>query len=372
MLQSDMVTLRLFRQDAPFRQLEARSFEGGELTIGRDPNAGWSIDDPDLTVSRMHCSVALKDGILTLTDVSANGVLIGQHRRRPPAGRPMAIAAGESFRFGKFMILVDAAGPESPAPPAEPPVRAPQSLEATTLAFDAPFNSPMLKNMEVGPKDLAVPRDWAASPASAAAAPAPRSETAANLLDAFCAGAGLDASAFAGEDPATLMRRLGEVYRQMVLGLSDQMDARTSLKADYRMDRTTVGAADNNPFKWAPAQRVAVDLLRPRDDGFLSGQSAVESSFGDMKKHLLCMLAGLRAALATTLDAVDPAKIGARLDGRSFVLKNRDAAAWAEYANVYRHLSAEAADNRDSEINRAFRAAYDQRLRELDAMDGRS
>ncbi len=244
-----VVTLRLFRQDAPFRQLEARSFAGGELSIGRDPSAGWPIEDPDRTVSRLHCSVALKDGILTLTDTSVNGVLIGQQRERLPAGEPVALAPGESFRLGKFMILVDADSVEAtnlPATPSPEAALAAQALESTTLAFDAPFSQPLLQPSQVTPGDLAVPSRWSVD----GEAPAPtrvRGDTAAALLDAFCEGAGLEPSAFAGEDPAVLMRGLGAVYQQMVLGLSDQMKARASLKTDYRMDRTTVGPADNNP-----------------------------------------------------------------------------------------------------------------------------
>ena len=46
----------------------------------------------------------------------------------------------------------------------------------------------------------------------------------------------------------------------VVLGMTDLMDERTSVKADYRMDRTTVRAEGNNPFKWARPQRLAVDL----------------------------------------------------------------------------------------------------------------
>ena len=49
------------------------------------------------------------------------------------------------------------------------------------------------------------------------------------------------------------------------------MGERTSVKSAYRMDRTTVGAAGNNPFKWADAHRVGVDMLRAGNDGFLAG-----------------------------------------------------------------------------------------------------
>ncbi|MET0293373.1 MAG: type VI secretion system-associated FHA domain protein TagH, partial [Phenylobacterium sp.] len=190
--------------------------------------------------------------------------------------------------------------------------------------------------------------------------------TAGSLLDAFCAGAKLDAGAFSGEDPHEVMRRLGAVYQQMVLGLADLMDERTCVKADYRMDRTTVRAEGNNPFKWAKPQRLAVDLLKVRQDGFLSGQAAVKSSFEDMKKHLLCLLAGMRGALTTSLDSLSPAQVEAELKGESFILKNRASAAWNVYGRLYAKFLTQAHDDPDSPVNRDFRAAYEAQLRALD------
>ncbi len=90
-----------------------------------------------------------------------------------------------------------------------------------------------------------------------------------------------------------------------------------------------------------------------------------------MKKHVLCLLSGLRAVLSSTLQALDPRAIEGRLAGRSFLLKSRDAAAWEEYAKVHEALGLDAAESRDSAVNRAFRAAYDQRLQQLDAMGRR-
>ena len=167
------------------------------------------------------------------------------------------------------------------------------------------------------------------------------------------------------------MQRLGAVYRHMVLGLSDVMGERTALKSEYRMVRTTIRAEDNNPLKWAPPQKVAAELLKDADEGFLAGPEAVTESFQDIKKHLLCMLAGLRAALSSTLDALAPGRIEDAIKDQSFVLKPRGAVAWSEYAKVYAELRREAEDNADSPVNREFRAAYEKQLIELDRMASR-
>ena len=158
-----------------------------------------------------------------------------------------------------------------------------------------------------------------------------------------------------------MMERLGAVYRHMVLGLSDVLGERTALKNEYRMVRTTIQADENNPFKWAPPQKVATELLRAANDGFLDGPAAVAESYQDVKKHLLCMLAGLaRRPVRRYLDALAPAKIEEAIKEQSFVLKPRAAVAWAEYVKTYGQFRKEAEDSADSPVNRAFR----ERLRE--------
>ncbi|MDP3747873.1 MAG: type VI secretion system-associated FHA domain protein TagH [Phenylobacterium sp.] len=334
--------LRLFRQSDPFQLMESRELTEGELVIGRDAAAGWTIADPERSISRNHCVIALRAGRLTLRDTSSNGVFVGARRDRLPPGEPAAIEAGDTLRLGGYLIVVEAA-------------------EAENGAFDAPFSGPMLKPVAITEATLAVPSAWTGP--EAVEAPSDGS-----LLDAFCNGARLDASAFSGEDPVEVMRRLGAVYQQMVLGLGDLMSERTSVKTEYRMTRTTVRAEGNNPFKWAPAQRVAADLLRPRGEGFLSGPAAVKASFQDMKKHLLCMMAGLRAAVGSTLEALAPEEAEARLKGQSLVLKNRDAMAFGEYVKLHAEFRMRADGDPDSPVNQAFKAAYERQLTELDAM----
>jgi predicted component of type VI protein secretion system len=347
-----MYTLRLFHRTDPFHQLEARDLDAGELAIGRDSSADWTISDPERTISRQHCVVSVNDGALTLRDLSANGVFLGAGRERLPPDAPAPVAVGETIRLGDYMIVVEA---RSFAP--EP--------AADEDAFDAPFTRPILAEPRIGPNAVAVPSDWSE--------PAPRTAPSndASLLDAFCAGARLDASMFAGEEPAEVMRRLGAAYQQMILGLGDLMRERTSLKSGYRMERTRVRAEGNNPFKWASGQRLAVDLLRGGQDGFLPAPQAVGASFADLKKHLLCMLAGMRAAIGETLQSLSPEAIEAPLKGQSFVLKTKAQACWTEYAKRHAELLQRAADDPDSALNRAFAAAYESRLQELDSTGSR-
>lgn len=540
-----MFALRLFHASDPTRQIETRTLDSGELVVGREPGTGWRITDPDKAISRRHCVLSVKGGQLSVRDVSANGIFLGERRQPAPKEQAVPIQSGDIIRLGQFTIMVERATapagrpsldgdpfdapspfaspvgrdpvpPRSPDPFASELPRDPLSLDAlgspagafggretlptlaedawerreapragewnapsrlkpdgheqligsdrawaipparpteeAGLAFDAPFVRPILKSVEVRREDLAIPDDWdAPGPAEPSPAPPPRAplrpapaaadpfagppvptETLAEpprssdpfaeppparaaraaepapvesappvepptplstraaaqavggalpaeksapagdlaLLQAFCAGAHLDPKAFADEDAEALMRKLGTVYRQMVLGLGDLLQERTTVKNEYRMVRTTVRAEGNNPFKWAPPARVAVDLLSSKDDGFLSGAAAVTDSFQDLKKHVLCLLAGMRAAVSATLDALEPGAIERQAKAPSaFGLKSRPAISWAEFVKVYAEFKKEADDNPDSQINREFRDAYERQLQALDGLN---
>ncbi len=352
-----MITLRLFRQADPFRQLDARTLEQGEIVIGRDEAADWPLADATRKLSRRHCVIGVAGAKVTVRDTSANGVLVGEAREAAPRDTQREIQPTEVLRLGDYLIVVEG----DPVASAPPP---PAEDEA-----DTPFITPPAAKTTLA--DVSVPSDWSEDTQAPPSAPGAAVANAdGSLLEAFCEGAHLDVSAFSGEDAEAVMRRLGAVYQQMVLGLADLMSERTTVKTQYRMDRTTVRSGGNNPFRWAGAQRVAVDLLRGGGEEFLSGPAAVQASFGDMKKHLLCLMDGFRAALEATLDELSPQAVEARIAGQSFFLKGRGAAAWTAFAAAHDQFRKEASEDPDGAVSREFRAAYARRLTELDDMGG--
>ena len=382
-----MALLTLYHDDAPGTALDSVTVGATPMTVGREPGpGGWCVGEGDRAVSRVHFKICEVDGRLWVEDLSANGLAVAAG---PLAARtPTVIAPGETLRFGRLRVTVREENLEStvfrspfaPAAeglsrPAVEPARPATAVRAAAdpTVFDSPFVRPLLAPVDAAAAAaLEVPSDWAPAPARPAAAvpaspAAAASSSDAALLEAFCRGAKLDMSAFAGEDPVATMSELGAVYRQMVLGLSDLMSARISVKTEYRMTRTTVHAQGNNPFKWAPAQRVAVDLLRPRRDGFLGGAAAVNDSFTDLKKHLLAMLAGFREAVSSTLAELEPQRAEARAESRGFSLKTRGQAAWEAYGALHAEFAAEAQGDADGRVNRSFREGYEQSLLELDA-----
>lgn len=330
-----MFLLKLYHESDPERPVAAQVTDGGLTRVGRDPAVEWVVEDPEREVSRTHLELSCSDGVLTMTPLGTNGVF-GDGGEQLLQGQARPLKPGDAISFGKYRMTVEAAhgGPSGKA------------LDGTILA--APFGS-----------DLAIPAAWPDAPLAPA-------ENGDSLLDAFCRGADLDVSAFSGEDPAEVMRRAGEIYRQMVLGLADLMGARSTIKNDHRLERTTIGATDNNPFKWAPSRRLASDLLLRRDGGFLPGPDAIRASFGDVKKHMLGTLDGFRAAVDCVLEAGRPDAVEARVVSRKSMLQSQTAACWAEYGRLHTEFADAWRSGTAGPINDAFIAAYEARLAQQD------
>jgi predicted component of type VI protein secretion system len=347
-------TLKLYHRRSPSEPLEARTLEHGDLAIGRDPKAGWAIPDPTAQLSRLHCILAVVDGRLTLQDLSPNGVFIDDESTRAPYRDRTALPETAKLFLGPFIITVE---PGAEVSPSQTQIgEAPSLCRPAVLSMDA----------------LSIPDDWTAivgqelpveprpdAPDETKKKPSP-------VFAAFCAGAKLDPREFADEDEADVMRRVGAVYQATVIGLSTLMNQRQVAKQDFGIDKTKIGQAENNPFKFSATSRLGADVLRHHKRGFLTGSEAVKAAFVDVKKHLISMLAGSRAILTAALDALSPERIDQSLRGESFFLGSKGAAAWKEYERVYTAFRMEVLTNPSGSIDAAFRAAYARQLQELE------
>lgn len=325
-----MYMLQLFDVANEVQPIDARLIRDGVMRIGRDSAADWPIADPECELSRAHAELAIVAGALTLRALGANGVFDDTTGERFPDAVEVAMPVPATLRFGRFRLKAS---------------RAPHGDDAIdpdrTMVMTPPLGS-----------STAVPDDW-----SDASTVPPM--TNGSLLDSFCEGAGLDSSSLAGEDPAELMRRAGAVYRQMVLGIGDLMAERDRARGQYNLSRTTIGGADNNPFKWAPTQRLAIDLLLAGSSGFLSGPAALQASFRDIKRHLIATFAGLHGSLAAAIASFDPKSLEDATASRTALLKGRSALQIDEVAARYADLTKQLTEGEAGSLDRAFVAAYD-------------
>lgn len=324
-----MYMLQLFDRADEVQPIDARLLREGVIRIGRGAAADWSIADPDSELSRAHCEIAVAGDQLMLRALGSNGVYDQATGDRFPDAVDIAVAVPSTLRFGRFLLRAARAAHVA------------DSLDlARTMVLTPPLGA-----------STAVPSDWSdAAPERAVAG--------GSLLDAFCDGAGLDASLLTREDPAEVLRRAGAVYRQMVLGMADLMSERDRARARYKLARTTIGGANNNPFKWAPNQRLAVDLLLARSDSFMSGPKALQSTFADLKRHLIATFAGLHGSLRAAIDTFDPKSLDEAGGTRTTLLKSRAAAQMEEVAARHADLVTQIEAGEEGSLDRAFVKAY--------------
>jgi predicted component of type VI protein secretion system len=325
-----MYKLQLFDAADPPQLIDARLFAEGGMTIGRDPRANWSIEDPECALSRWHCELLARPEGLIVRAMGANGVFFQDTGERLPEGDETVLRMPCSLELGNFRLTASI---------------------APFSGIEADANSTMILTPPVG-SSADVPTEWEDALCLT-------HDARGSLLEAFCQGAGLDSSLLSSEEPDEIMRRAGAIYRQMVLGIGDLMVERGRARGHYEMSRTTIGGAGNNPFKWAPTQRLALDLLLSGPSSFLSGPLAVQSSFRDIKRHLVASFAGLKGALHAAVNSFAPHEIDRAVPDRGSFLRNRATAQVAEVARRHDDLAAQLDENRPGSLDRAFRQAYD-------------
>jgi predicted component of type VI protein secretion system len=338
---SALYILKMFENADLAQPVDARLLRAGTITIGRDPANDWAIADPKCEISRRHCQFDATEEGLTLTVQGANGVYNADTQARLPDNVAAPVTVPSSFLIGDYRIVV------APAPQTNDG----DQREGQTLILSPPLGT-----------SIDIPGDYDDTGTTTAVHQGDGS-----LLGAFCQGAGLDVSAFALEDPDVIMRRAGAVYRQMVLGLGDLMVERERVRQQFRIARTTIGSANNNPFKWAPTQRLALDLLLAEEHGFLSGPAALKASFKDIKKHLIATFAGLHKSLIAAVNMFDPAAIDAATAGQGSLLKPRSSIHVEEHARRHRELMKQIEGGEDGSLNHVFVAEYDKISADLES-----
>ncbi len=324
-----MYIFRLFNKDDALTPVDARFLSEGVLTVGRDPASDWVMIDPDREISRSHLSMRVENGQLLLHCTGANGVFDAATEERLPIGEDIALSLPQSILLGRYRLAAD---------------HAPQAS-----AGGAPENGTLLMTPPLGHR-IDVPSDWTDAPSVPPI-------TAGTMFDAFCEGAGIDAAQFGAEDPAEILRRAGAVYRQMVLGVGDLLAERDRVRGQYQLAQTIITSTNNNPFKWAPTQRLAIDLLLASEGSFLSGPDALNASFRDIKKHLVATFHGFQQSLAAAVESFDPQAIASATEGQGSLLRSRPALCWEEACRRHAALTAEL-EGEAATLNEAFVAAY--------------
>lgn len=254
------------------------------------------------------------------------------------------------------------APPVAPTPPADSlPDPLDDLLGATPGLVDLPPVAPVV------PRAPVVVAVEPPTPPQTAAAPVLTGDQSA--ARAFLAAVGADEVTVPDAELTATMTRLGGVLRAMVTGLREILMTRTSIKGEFRMNQTMIGAGRNNPLKFSISPEQAVEaMVRPVARGYLDAQTATDEALRDIKAHEVAMLSGMEAALKGVLKRLDPKALEEKIDaggGISGLLKGRKARYWEVYEQLYSEISDQAENDFHELFAREFTRAYEAQLERL-------
>ncbi|RUS59694.1 type VI secretion system-associated FHA domain protein TagH [Pseudorhodobacter sp. E13] len=269
--------------------------------------------------------------------------------------------------------------PPAPSPPPKPvaePVARPKPAAPVAEDESSPFavsvgSSKVTSSVVPPPPPLQ--RAAAARPAAVAAKPpvaakpaaAPQSHDAAR---AFLRGAGVEDLTITDDELAETMERLGSVMFTLISGLRDILMTRTSIKSEFRIEKTELAAGGNNPLKFALSPEHAVEFIVKPRKGYMPASAAVEEALGDIKAHEVAMVTGMEAAIKDVLGRLDPKTLEEKIGkggGFADMLKGRKSRYWETYEKLYADISEQAEHDFHEFFSKEFAKAYKKQLERL-------
>jgi type VI secretion system protein len=203
--------------------------------------------------------------------------------------------------------------PKKPkAKPSEPPPEA--SFEGIVVEelVEGLEAEPPVRRSEPPPVSAAAriaPPAPKAAPAPPPPPPAPPVARAPSL-DAFFRGAGLHPQQLDERQTEQALQCLGQIMRELVLGISENLHVRAEQKNLLRVPTTTIQPQNNNPLKFSASVEEALDNLLFRESAqYLSAVDSVREAFGDIKQHQHHLLAAMKTAVADYIGRFEPEQL---------------------------------------------------------------
>jgi type VI secretion system FHA domain protein len=386
------------RQGLGERSTKEFGREGG--TIGRSLESDWVLPDGQRYISSRHASIDYRSGSYYIVDTSTNGVYVNDSDQPVGRGNPQRLFSGDRIRLGEYEINVEIdedatthrtgkhVDPVSRAqrvPPPDPTradlvqpheitavgiemllkeeahtaeVQQAANLAAASLRLeDEPASAKRVPAPHTPPARVEPPpvsaaarlaatiaaKDPAASAPkpTATAAPAARASaspaTPSAALDAFFRGAGLPAQPLDDKQVEQTLHRLGQVMRELVLGLNENLHLRAEQRNVLRVPPTSQ-PQDKNPLSVSASldEAIANLLFRPTSE-FLQAVESVREAFTDIKQHQQSLLSALRTAAVDYIARLDPEELENKVsNGKRGALIN--AANKLRYWDLYKDL----------------------------------
>jgi type VI secretion system FHA domain protein len=244
------------------------------------------------------------------------------------------------------LALLDGVG--SSAPPGDPLQAIPAADDSQWWLEPQPDNAPPMQQAMSTPRPLT---DHAKITPIAAEPPVASANPPANTAAARQLAQLMGLKSLSEEQLEQLLPAVGSTLVLALARLMEVLRARSSIKNEIKAVRTIIGAAENNPLKFAAQVEDALNYMFSGESrAFMRADTAINDSFNDLEDHQLATLAGMRAAYERMLSQFNPQylmdEMGVDATGR--LVGNKKAKAWDAFCKHYDRLSAdpEAAYNR--------------------------
>lgn len=293
----------------------------------------------------------------------------------PPAQNPVASkpVADLPPLADKDLLPPTQASPLPAAP--EKPKPAPASEDIPQGDECSPFAAAVSSKVasSVVPPPPPVQRNAAARPSVVAAKPVPHAAPAAtgnnhDAARAFLRGAGVEDLSIPDDQLQETMERLGGVMHTLIAGLREILMTRTSIKSEFRIEKTELSAGGNNPLKFALSPEHAVEFIVKPRKGYMPAAEAVEEALDDIKAHEVAMVTGMEAAIKDVLARLDPKTLEEKIGkggGFADMLKGRKSRYWETYEKLFAEISEQAEHDFHEFFSKEFAKAYKKQLERL-------
>lgn len=353
--------------------------------IGRSADNDWVLPDPSRYVSGRHARIRFADGKFFIEDTSTNGTFLNDSDQPLPKSSPQELNNGDMIRFGEYHVVValdaDAEfgthrnamtgldeslelnasqaqqvlgsldlslgenalfGTDDSVAAAPVPLRANSAYGQSALLGDS---GPHAQRRTAAPQPSREDSDIIAAQRMERLARAVREHDSKAVdgaragLEAFCRGAGIDASGLNDGNSAAMLQVAGRLLREAMIGLKDLDTKQAEFRSLFRL--APARDEDTEPFKISNStDELLAKMLASHDSRRLDAGQWLRTCFEQQAGHAEGLAHGARRAIVEFLQHLDPIELERRFEaapkrGAQGIRANN----WEMYGEFYRSAS---------------------------------
>ena len=314
---------------------------------------------------------------------------------QPNAAAPVAAPPANPNTLTQPNVAVPAAAPPidpntltqpnivapAAAPPVDPntltqpnvatPVAAPPPVNTGNLA-DPGVNKLRQANQEILAELAALKQQIQQQPKTQPTAVAPTATTpaAATATDqALLQALGLEDQKLNAEQMQMLAHTVGEVAREAIAGMIPVLNARDSIRNNFRMHVTTIQPMENNPLQFsANVDEAILNMFVRSSKAYKNPVQAMRDSFASIAEHQMAVLAGMRSAFNGIVERFDPQRLAQQFEQQhksSWIPSGQKAKCWEAYCEYFKHSVQDTDSSFQSLFGDEFVKAYEDQLQKL-------